>query len=623
MSKEASKIKENSTHLGKQISKINYSMSVEKAPQKGKKTNAYQKWGKRHKKKFKQSFNSNEGARSGQPTNPHSHQEMKQSSKYNLEVESDLPKEKTLGVSNSINSDLGSQKLSNCKTNTKNTRKLKNLNSYLPNLDSSVSNLKNKSISINKTDGKGNRGRKKVYKEKSPIHFKDKHSPSSNNYGLPDIRLSGFKKRKSEDIFVGKPHANKRDQNSDRNKNNSHTSMNKKHKINKRGIKKEFMCYGEQQDKPPKVKKDTSLPPPLKTRGLDIAPREKAVNYEEGINLSKPEMSRSKMMSEQELLNYIFSSRNNINGMPKINLDSSSVSKMESYQFRIPNLDVKELSDSSSLTKNKIDKHNAVIQNLSLKGSRNRMIDGNEPNSFQDILTDNSNASKDKKNQLLSFEKISTSDMSDYYKALKSNFGYCKNLKKLISHDSKNKMLERLLNKHKKAERLKSNNTHSTVMSRPKEDPMFGLDLKEDHVMNKENRKFDKKNRNKSNAIAKNPDAATKLKKIKGMISCNRSHEDMLSGHVDEEIEKLDRLALINASARFDLLSANKQLLSFKLNNIIKNKDSQYQENQKNGGRPLRVDTADGDVNAEQRKQKAQNPVKIIQNSIADVSRLV
>lgn len=82
------------------------------------------------------------------------------------------------------------------------------------------------------------------------------------------------------------------------------------------------------------------MPPPLKTRGLDIAPREKVSNYEDGINLSKPEMSRSKMMSEQELLNYIFSSRNNMNGMPQINLDSS-VNKKDSYQFKIPNLDAK------------------------------------------------------------------------------------------------------------------------------------------------------------------------------------------------------------------------------------------------------------------------------------------
>ena len=40
----------------------------------------------------------------------------------------------------------------------------------------------------------------------------------------------------------------------------------------------------------------------------------------------------------------------------------------------------------------------------------------------------------------------------------------------------------------------------------------------------------------------------------------------------DEDIQKIDRLQLINASARYQLLSANQQLLDFHLDRIMKNK---------------------------------------------------
>ena len=40
----------------------------------------------------------------------------------------------------------------------------------------------------------------------------------------------------------------------------------------------------------------------------------------------------------------------------------------------------------------------------------------------------------------------------------------------------------------------------------------------------------------------------------------------------DDDILKLDRLQLINASARFELLSANQQLLDFHLNRIVHKK---------------------------------------------------
>jgi hypothetical protein len=40
----------------------------------------------------------------------------------------------------------------------------------------------------------------------------------------------------------------------------------------------------------------------------------------------------------------------------------------------------------------------------------------------------------------------------------------------------------------------------------------------------------------------------------------------------DDDLVKLDRLQLINASARFELLSANQQLLDFHLNRIVNQK---------------------------------------------------
>jgi hypothetical protein len=40
----------------------------------------------------------------------------------------------------------------------------------------------------------------------------------------------------------------------------------------------------------------------------------------------------------------------------------------------------------------------------------------------------------------------------------------------------------------------------------------------------------------------------------------------------DEELVKLDRLQLINASARFELISANQQLLDFHLSRIMNKK---------------------------------------------------
>lgn len=51
----------------------------------------------------------------------------------------------------------------------------------------------------------------------------------------------------------------------------------------------------------------------------------------------------------------------------------------------------------------------------------------------------------------------------------------------------------------------------------------------------------------------------------------------------DDDILKLDRLQLINASARFELLSANQQLLDFHLNRIVHKKFKNGGQTKKQG----------------------------------------
>ena len=87
-------------------------------------------------------------------------------------------------------------------------------------------------------------------------------------------------------------------------------------------------------------------------------------------------------------------------------------------------------------------------------------------------------------------------------------------------------------------------------------------------------------------------------------------------------MDRLSKLALINASARFDFLSANQQLLDFQLNKIMNSKFSQYQETNENPDKPLRVDTADDEVDTKKRKSKFQNPVEMIQNRLVSMSPL-
>ena len=59
----------------------------------------------------------------------------------------------------------------------------------------------------------------------------------------------------------------------------------------------------------------------------------------------------------------------------------------------------------------------------------------------------------------------------------------------------------------------------------------------------------------------------------------------------DDDIRKITRLQLINASARFELLSANQQLLDFHLNRVMKTmfkkKDQDILNEQKQGGNKL------------------------------------
>ena len=48
----------------------------------------------------------------------------------------------------------------------------------------------------------------------------------------------------------------------------------------------------------------------------------------------------------------------------------------------------------------------------------------------------------------------------------------------------------------------------------------------------------------------------------------NEEMDDLLAN--DDDIRKIARLQLINASARFELLSANQQLIDFHLNRVMK-----------------------------------------------------
>ena len=48
-----------------------------------------------------------------------------------------------------------------------------------------------------------------------------------------------------------------------------------------------------------------------------------------------------------------------------------------------------------------------------------------------------------------------------------------------------------------------------------------------------------------------------------------RDQAKLLTEENDEDIMKIDRLQLINASARHELLSANQQLLDFQLNRFV------------------------------------------------------
>ena len=113
---------------------------------------------------------------------------------------------------------------------------------------------------------------------------------------------------------------------------------------------------------------------------------------------------------------------------------------------------------------------------------------------------------------MLSFNKVSLNDKTDYYQELKNNFGYCKNTRKLINQDSKNKMLANLINKHIIKGRDKST---------------FGINSKEDISFNKEIYKVEKNWVSKIVEKDKNSNIAKELRLIKGVISWNRSQEDM------------------------------------------------------------------------------------------------
>lgn len=54
----------------------------------------------------------------------------------------------------------------------------------------------------------------------------------------------------------------------------------------------------------------------------------------------------------------------------------------------------------------------------------------------------------------------------------------------------------------------------------------------------------------------------------------------------------------------------------------MKNKQSHYQETKEDGDKPLRVDTADDNMDSNPRKSKFQNPVEMIQNRLENMSPL-
>lgn len=137
-------------------------------------------------------------------------------------------------------------------------------------------------------------------------------------------------------MAMGKVPEKPKHQESDRDKAHSQISMNKKSRPSnaKKNPLNDSSCYGSSNrfKKPTgkagkkhqkySKKKDTSLPPPIKNREFEgcVLPNSngKGRNYQQNNQLFsqyKNEYSKPNLFSEQEILSYVFSSRNGINNI--------------------------------------------------------------------------------------------------------------------------------------------------------------------------------------------------------------------------------------------------------------------------------------------------------------------
>ena len=81
---------------------------------------------------------------------------------------------------------------------------------------------------------------------------------------------------------------------------------------------------------------------------------------------------------------------------------------------------------------------------------------------------------------------------------------------------------------------------------------------------------------------------------------------------LDDDVRKLERLQIINASARYELLSANAQLIDFHLNRVLKAKFSK-----KNPKRMAMANETIGEVNEiEERQSEEPDQAEELESSL-------
>ena len=77
---------------------------------------------------------------------------------------------------------------------------------------------------------------------------------------------------------------------------------------------------------------------------------------------------------------------------------------------------------------------------------------------------------------------------------------------------------------------------------------------------------------------------------------------------LDDDVRKLDRLQLINASARYELLSANQQLIDFHLNRVMNSMFKRKQQNNPtNNNNQMQAKNIHNDVIGEVSEAEEQN----------------